>query len=141
MVGSPSRRAPLLSRLLRHELVDGAVGRDDTSHGSLRLARASVLGSLQVRLHEVLLLSMPELHGLLLAQPVLQAAPLARWNLVLRVRPADLIGPLHLLSLNHQPTNLLLAILGRCERDDEVGALLAIGLKLAVLGVYSELGG
>ena len=41
----------------------------------------------------------------------------------MRVRAADLVGPLHLLCLNDQATNLRLAVLCRREGDDEVRSL------------------
>lgn len=69
--------------------------------------------------------------GLLLAELVVQPAALDGRDLVLRMGSSDLVGPLHLFGLDHESTDLLLAVLCRCERDDEVCALLTVGLQLA----------
>jgi len=54
---------------------------------------------------------------------------------------SDLIRPLHLFCGDHEATNLLLSVLCRSERDNEVGTFFAVRLKLAHLGMYLELTG
>ena len=118
------------------QLVDRAVRGDC----GCRLRGRGILRRLQVRLHEVLLLAMADYLSLLLGQLVVESpAALDGWDLVLRVRASDLIRPLHLFGLDHESAYLLLTVLSRSERDDEVGAFLAVGLQLALLGVHSEL--
>ena len=65
------------------------------------------------------------LHGIchLFGKLVLDPACADFRDLVMRVRAPDLVGPLHLLRLDDQPPDLGLAVLGRCERHNEVGPL------------------
>ena len=62
-----------------------------------------VLLSLQIFSQEILFLSLFYFDGLgdLLGQFVLDAATADFWDLVMRVRTSDLIGPLHFLGLDH----------------------------------------
>lgn len=117
----------------------------DTSQVVLALAvgRLRELVGAQV-LHQEVLLCRPVVVHVgehLLAQAVLNAAALHLRNLVVRVAAPDLVGPLHLLSLNHELADLHLAVFRGRERNDEVGALLAVGLELALLRVALELSG
>ena len=131
---SPSWRASTVSGL-RPELVDGPICGCDSE----RFCRARVLRRLQISLHEVFLVNVSDLSSLDFVKLVVQAASFNTRNLVLGMRTSDLISPLHFLSLDHETTNLLLSVLSGCERDNEVCALLAIWLKLAILGVNGEL--
>jgi len=96
---------------------------------------------LQVLLHKVLLhlLLLVQLLKNLRRQAVVNATALGFRDLILRVRAADLVRPLHLLGLNHHAADLSLTVLGRSERNNEVGSFLAIRFEEAVLGIHDEL--
>ena len=78
---------------------------------------------------------------MVLGELIVETATLDLWNLVLWVGASDLIGPLHLLSLNHQSANLLLAILSWRERNNEISTVFAVGFKDTLFGVDVEFGG
>lgn len=89
------------------------------------------LGGVEVGPHEVLLLAATVLQLLLLAhaQPVVQSAASRLGDLVVGVRPSDFVCPLHLISLDHEGTDLGFSIDSWCERDHKVGSILAVRLK------------
>jgi hypothetical protein len=99
-----------------------------------------VLSGLLIGFHEVfLVVRVCDFLRLHLAQLVVQPAALHRRDLVLRVGASDLVSPLHLFGLDDKLANLLLSVLGRCEGHNEIGAIFAIWLELALSGVDKEL--
>ena len=83
---------------------------------------------------------MSDLDRLCLRKLIVQATTLHRRNLVLRVRTAYLIRPLHLFCLDHQTADLLFAVLQGREGDNEVGTILTVGLEHSLARVHGELG-
>ena len=81
------------------------------------LTNRHVLSCLQIFSHEVLLLSMVLLDHVihLLGELVLDSASSDLRDLVVRVRPTNLIRPLHLLGLDHQAADFGLSVLRRSE--------------------------
>lgn len=90
------------------------------------------LGGVEVGPHEVLLLAaaVHKVLPLARAQLVVQSATSCLGDLVVGVRPSDFVCPLHLISLDHEGSNFGFSIHSWCERDHEVGSILAIGLEL-----------
>jgi len=73
------------------------------------------------------------------AQLVFNAASLNSWYLVMGVRAANFICPLHFFGLNHQTSNLGFTVFSWRETNDEVSALLAVGFQKTILGVNDKL--
>jgi len=99
------------------------------------------LVSLEILNQEILLLRMlaVDFADHVFRETVLNAAALDFRDLVVRMRALNLVVPLHFFGLDDQSARLGLPIFSGRERNNEVGAFLSIGLKLATLRVASEL--
>ena len=97
--------------------------------------------SLEILNQEILLLRMlaVDFADHVFGETVLNAAALDFRDLVVRMGALNLVVPLHFLGLDDQSARLGLPVFSGRERDNEVGAFLSIGLKLAALRVASEL--
>ena len=101
----------------------------------------AVLGCLQVGAQEVLLFLVLDHAGHFFCKFVLNSSSSCLRDFVLRMRPPNFIGPLHLFSLDDQFANFGLSVFGWSEWNYKVCSFLTVGFKQPCLRVADELNG